>query len=102
MAENDRLARAPILVEDLRAIGRGDRAHALLPPLVWALTPKRPSRQRNPSLFHARSIRSFIDMIGSSSFTTAISRSRHEVAGSGPVASVLYPQVLSFFTNTHT
>ena len=34
MTEHNRLARPPILVEDLRAIGRGDRAHALLPPLV--------------------------------------------------------------------
>src|SRR5712664_1037699 len=32
------------LVEDLRAIGRRDRAHAL-PPLAWALTPERPHRQ---------------------------------------------------------
>src|SRR3954452_2602349 len=29
MAEDDRLPLPPILVEDLRAIGRGDRAHAL-------------------------------------------------------------------------
>src|SRR3954447_4469557 len=36
MAEHDRLARAPILVKDFRAIGRGNRAHAL-PPLVRAL-----------------------------------------------------------------
>src|ERR1700704_1005524 len=50
MAENDRLARAPVLEEDLRAIGRGDRAHALLPPLVRALTPKRTSSQPNPPL----------------------------------------------------
>ena len=34
MAENDRLPRAPILEEDLRAFGRGDRAHALPPPLL--------------------------------------------------------------------
>src|ERR1035438_2502618 len=45
MAENDRLARTPILEKDLRAIGRSDRAHALLPPLVWTLTPKRANRQ---------------------------------------------------------
>jgi hypothetical protein len=38
MAEDDRLARAPVLVEDLCAIGRGNRAHAL-PPLVRALRP---------------------------------------------------------------
>src|SRR3954452_14270632 len=41
MAEDDRRARAPVLVEDLRAIGGGDRAHAL-PPLV---------RERPASLF---------------------------------------------------
>src|SRR5438093_5791239 len=46
MAENDRLARAPVLVEDLRFVGRGDRGHAL-PPLVRALTPMRPQWQRN-------------------------------------------------------
>ena len=31
MAENDRLPGAPVLVEDLRAVGRGDRAHAPAP-----------------------------------------------------------------------
>ena len=35
VTEDHRLARALVLVEDLRAIGRRDRAHAL-PPLVWA------------------------------------------------------------------
>ena len=30
MAEHDRLARAPILVEDLRAVGGRDRAHTCL------------------------------------------------------------------------
>src|SRR5436190_6988647 len=54
VAENDRLARAPVLEEDLRAIGRGDRAHALLPPLVWALTPKRASSQPSPPLASRR------------------------------------------------
>src|SRR3954463_10761003 len=49
MAENDRLSRAPILIEDLRAVARGDRGHAL-PPLVRALTPMRPRSQRNESL----------------------------------------------------
>src|SRR2546423_247899 len=39
MTEDDRLARAPILVEDLRAIRCGDRAHARLPPLIWTLAP---------------------------------------------------------------
>ena len=34
VAEDDRLARAPVLVEDLCPVGRGDRAHVLLPPLV--------------------------------------------------------------------
>jgi len=33
VAEDDRRARAPVLVEDVRAVGRGDRAHAL-PPLI--------------------------------------------------------------------
>jgi len=33
VAEDNRLARAPVLVEDLDAVGRGDRAHAL-PPSV--------------------------------------------------------------------
>ena len=46
VTEDDRLARAPVLVEDLRVIGRRDRAHAL-PPLVWALPPKRPHGQAN-------------------------------------------------------
>src|SRR3954447_23777041 len=31
MAEDDRFARAPVLVEDLRAVGRGYRGHALSP-----------------------------------------------------------------------
>jgi hypothetical protein len=44
MTEDDWLTRAPILVEDLRAIGRGDRAHARLPPLIWMLAPTRESR----------------------------------------------------------
>src|SRR5439155_5883483 len=39
VAENDWLARTPVLVEDLGAIGRRDRAHVRLPPLVWPLTP---------------------------------------------------------------
>src|SRR6202022_923972 len=47
VAENNRLARTPVLVEDLRAIGRSDRAHVLLPPLVWPLTPKPANWQRN-------------------------------------------------------
>ena len=33
VAEHDRLARAPVLVEDLDAVGGGDRAHAL-PPVI--------------------------------------------------------------------
>jgi hypothetical protein len=33
VAEDNWLARAPVLVEDLRAVGRRDRAHAL-PPLI--------------------------------------------------------------------
>jgi hypothetical protein len=40
VAEDDRLARAPVLVEDLCSIGRGDRAHAVP-------TPKRSFWQRN-------------------------------------------------------
>jgi hypothetical protein len=32
VAEHDGLARAPVLKEDLRAVGRRDRAHAMLPP----------------------------------------------------------------------
>src|SRR4051794_38616984 len=35
MAEDDRLPLPPVLVEDLRAIGCGDRAHAVPPYLVW-------------------------------------------------------------------
>ena len=35
VAENDRLARAPILEKDVRAVGRGDRAHALFTS-VWS------------------------------------------------------------------
>src|SRR4051812_7167920 len=31
MAENDWLPRAPVLVEDLRAVGGGNRGHALSP-----------------------------------------------------------------------
>ena len=34
VAEDDRLARSPVLVEDFRAIGGGDRAHSQGPP-VW-------------------------------------------------------------------
>src|SRR2546429_9288791 len=34
-----RLARAPVLVEDLRAIGRRNRTHTP-PPLIWTLTAK--------------------------------------------------------------
>ena len=33
VAEHDRLARTPVLVEDLRAVAGGDRAHCPLPPL---------------------------------------------------------------------
>ena len=43
VAEDNRLARAPVLVEDLRAIGRRDRAHAL-PPLALALPPETSAR----------------------------------------------------------
>src|ERR1022692_88715 len=46
VTKDNRLARAPVLVEDLRSVGRRDRAHAL-PPVVWALTPKRPHEQAN-------------------------------------------------------
>src|SRR5690348_5571466 len=46
MAEDNRLARAPVLVEDLRAIGRRNRTHAL-PPLVWLLPVKAHHWQRN-------------------------------------------------------
>jgi hypothetical protein len=35
MTEHDCLARPPVLVEDLRAIGSGDRAHSQGPPPVW-------------------------------------------------------------------
>src|SRR3954447_3632232 len=35
MAEDHRLPLPPVLVEDLCAIGRGDRAHAVPPHLVW-------------------------------------------------------------------
>src|SRR6185312_12491329 len=41
VAEDDRLARAPVLVEDLRPIGRRDGTHGL-PPLVSALPAKVP------------------------------------------------------------
>ena len=55
VAEDNRLARAPVLVEDLRAIGRRDRAHEP-PPLVWAWMPERPpGRLPNFPCRHSRS-----------------------------------------------
>src|SRR6185295_11094750 len=38
MAEHDRIAGAPVLVEDLRPVVRGDRGHAL-PPELFRLMP---------------------------------------------------------------
>jgi hypothetical protein len=43
VAEDDRLARAPVLEEDLRAIGRGDRLHALASGCTQGV-PQRPRR----------------------------------------------------------
>ena len=39
VTEHDRLARPPVLVEDLGAVGSGDRAHSHAPP-VWTVMPK--------------------------------------------------------------